>query len=280
MRESGHEATYRWFWPARPSPGGLPPVNRCSDMVSVDLNSLLYRYEVDLARLEQELGREPQPWCQRAARRFALMKRHLWSAREGLFFDAFVSDQGPQPTGYVSATALYPLWATAEACPTETGPAAGAKTGEATLSAEEKSALVTNALAQLEAPGGLLASARASRERFSARADRGWDYPNGWAPHQMLAWQALEAHGFHEDAQRLAFSWLYLLLTQVLDYDASTLDAYDVVERGHTADFDPSGERSDLAADGFAWTNASFQIGLGLLDPAQRAKLAQASAGR
>jgi len=66
----------------------------------------------------------------------------------------------------------------------------------------------------------------------------------------------------------------------VLDYDASTLDAYDVVERGHTADFDPSGERSDLAADGFAWTNASFQIGLGLLDPAQRAKLAQASAGR
>jgi len=280
MRESGHEATYRWFWPARPSPGGLPPVNRCSDMVSVDLNSLLYRYEVDLARLEQELGREPQPWCQRAARRFALMKRHLWSAREGLFFDAFVSDQGPQATGYVSATALYPLWATAEACPTETGAAAGAKTGEATLSAEEKSALVTNALAQLEAPGGLLASARTSRERFSARADRGWDYPNGWAPHQMLAWQALEAHGFHEDAQRLAFSWLYLLLTQVLDYDASTLDAYDVVERGHTADFDPSGERSDLAADGFAWTNASFQIGLGLLDPAQRAKLAQASAGR
>ena len=64
------------------------------------------------------------------------------------------------------------------------------------------------------------------------------------------------------------------------NYDASTLDAYDVVERGHTADFDPSGERSDLAADGFAWTNASFQIGLGLLDPAQRAKLAQASAGR
>jgi neutral trehalase len=279
MRESGHDATYRWFWPARPSPNGPPPVNRCSDMVSVDLNSLLYKYEVDLARLEQELGRDPQPWCQRAARRFTLLKKHLWSAREGLFFDAFISDQGPQPTGYVSATALYPLWATAEACPGD-GAAAGTKAAEAALSAEEKSALVTNALAQLEAPGGLLASARASRERFSPRADRGWDYPNGWAPHQMLAWQALEAQGFHEDAQRLAFSWLYLLLTQVIDSDASTLDAYDVVERGHRADSDPDSERGDLARDGSAWTNASFQIGLGLLDPAQRAKLAQATAGR
>jgi neutral trehalase len=274
MRESGHAATYRWFWPTRPSPGGPPPVNRCSDMVSVDLNSLLYKYEVDLARLEQELGREPLPWCQRAARRFALMKKHLWSAREGLFFDAFVAESGPQPTGYVSATALYPLWATADACPT------GADGGSTTLSAEERSALVTNALAQLEAPGGLLASARASRERFSARPDRGWDDPNGWAPHQLLAWQGLEAHGFHEDAQRLAFSWLYLLITQVIDSDASTLDAYDVVERGHRADFAPGDERSELAADGFAWTNASFQIGLALLDPNQRTKLAEATAGR
>lgn len=278
MRESGQDATYRWFWPARPSPNSPPPVNRCSDMVSLDLNSLLYKYEVDLARLEQELGRDPRAWCQRAARRFTLLKRHLWSAREGLFFDAFVSDQGPQPTGYVSANALYPLWATAEACPGDG--AAGAKAGEATLSAEEKSALVTNALGQLEAPGGLLASARASRERFSPRADRGWDYPNGWAPQQMLAWLALEGQGFHEDAQRLAFSWLYLLLTQVIDYDASTLDAYDVVERGPRADAARGGERSDLGADGFAWTNASFQIGLGLLDPARRARLAEATAGR
>jgi len=270
MRESGHDATYRWFWPARTAPGGPPAVNRCADMVSVDLNSLLYQYEVDLARLEAELGGEPAPWCARAAKRFALLKKHLWSAREGLFHDGFLAAQGPVPSGYVSATALYPLWATTEAC--ESG-------APLTLSAEEKSALVTNALAQLEAPGGLLASSRASRERFSARADRGWDYPNGWAPHQLIAWRALEAHGFHEDAQRLAFSWLYLLLTQMVDYDGSTLDKYDVVERSHAADFDPDAERGDQAA-GFAWTNASFQVGLRLLDPAQKLRLAQAMAGR
>lgn len=276
MRESGHEATYRWFWPVRPAPSGPPPVNRCADMVSVDLNSLLYKYEVDVARLEAELGREPEPWCARAGRRFALLEKHLWSAQEGLFYDAFLGQQGPISTGYVNATALYPLWATAEPCL----PSGGHASDAVGLSAEEKSALVTNALGQLEAPGGLLASTKSSRERFSARADRGWDYPNGWAPHQILAWQALEAHGFHEDAQRLVFSWLYLLLTQVIDYDGSTLDKYDVVERSHALDFDPESERGDLGATGFAWTNASFQIGLRLLDPAQRARLAQAMAGR
>jgi neutral trehalase len=271
MRESGHEATYRWFWPTQPGSSSGPAVNRCADMVSVDLNSLLYKSEVDIARLEAELSHDPKLWCTRAARRFALMKRHLWSARDGLFYDAFLAPTGPILTGYVSATSLYPLWATAEACePNGSEPV--------TLSAQEKSALVTNALGQLEAPGGLLASARASRERFPARADRSWDYPNGWAPHQMLAWRALEAHGFHEDAQRLAFSWLYLLITQVIDYDGSTLDKYDVVERGHAADFNPASLPGDLAGGGFAWTNASFQVGLALLDPPRRARLAQAIA--
>ena len=85
-------------------------------------------------------------------------------------------------TGYVSATTLYPLWATAVACEVD------ASARPPPLSPEDASALVTSALAKLEAPGGLLATARASRDRFSDRADRQWDYPNGWAPHQVLAW--------------------------------------------------------------------------------------------
>jgi len=286
MRESGHADTYRWFWPAQALPGQAAPVNRCSDMVGVDLNSLLYKYEVDLAWLGARLaeldgagsGATPpgalnaRHWCARARQRFALMKQYLWSSRDGLFYDAFVAASGPMLTGYVSATTLYPLWATTDACE-------GSSAAQSPLSAQERSALVTNALAQLEAPGGLLAGSRASRDRFSPRPDRGWDYPNGWAPHQMLAWRALEAHGFHEDAQRLIFSWLYLLLTQVIDYDGNTLEAYDVVQRTRTSS-DVGAERGDLAASGFAWTNASFQVGLSLLDAPERARLAQSVARR
>ena len=286
MRESGHANTYRWFWPAQATPGQAAPSNRCSDMVSVDLNSLLYKYEVDLAWLGARLAElddagsgatppgalEARLWCGRAKQRFALMKQHLWSPRDGLFYDAFVTPSGPVMTGYVSATTLYPLWATTEACE-------GSNAAPSPLSSQERSALVTNALAQLEAPGGLLAGSRASRERFSSHPDRGWDYPNGWAPHQMLAWRALEAHGFHEDAQRLIFSWLYLLLTQLIDYDGNTLDSYDVVQRTRSSS-DASAERGDLASFGVAWTNASFQVGLALLDAPERARLAQSVARR
>src|SRR5690606_15417182 len=52
MRESGHDTTYRWFW----AEAGRAPESRCAEMLTVDLNSLLYRYEVDVAFLLAEAG--------------------------------------------------------------------------------------------------------------------------------------------------------------------------------------------------------------------------------
>jgi alpha,alpha-trehalase len=243
MRESGHDTTYRWFWEVA-SPGGPPrPENRCAEMLTVDLNSLLYKFEVDVAYLLGQLQAsqlrasqpqasssrsplEPPPrvWCARAKHRFELMKQHLWSARDGLFYDAWLGPTGTVQTGYVSATTLYPLWALADACGSEPAPA---------FSAAEKSLLVTNALLELEAAGGLLASARASRERFSKEPDRQWDYPNGWAPHQMIAWRGLDAQGFREDANRLTAAWLFMLASNAADNNGTIPEKYDVVARTH-----------------------------------------------
>jgi alpha,alpha-trehalase len=258
-------------------------------MATVDLNSLLYKYEIDIAHLLGELSGPsaplsptgpsrskrsaddtPQVLCERASRRFSLMKRHLWSAQDGLFYDALVTPAGTLQTGYVSATTLYPLWATAEA-PGRCAPAP--------LSDEERSALVTNALGQLESAGGLLITAPASRDLYSDRADRQWDYPNGWAPHQMLAWRGLSAHGFEEDAQRLAFSWLFTLLSNVVDFNGTIPEKYDVVERTHAvfSEYGNVGTEFDyIANEGFGWVNASFQVGLSVLSPKERRRLGQA----
>jgi alpha,alpha-trehalase len=292
MRESGHDTTYRWFWADPTSPAGTRAANRCADMFTVDLNSLLYRYEVDIAYLLAELARAPGAranapatpggapvpgpgsWCARAKHRLELMKAVLWSARDGLFYDAFLGAAGPQQTRYVSATTLYPLWATADAC---------GKAPLAPLSAEERSLLVTNALEQLEAPGGLLASARASRERFSTRDDRQWDYPNGWAPHQMLAWDGLEAHGFRQDAERLISSWLYLIASHVIDHNGTIPEKYDVVARTHAvfSEYGNVGTDFDyIATEGFGWMNASFEVGLARLGPDARRRLSQSLAAR
>jgi alpha,alpha-trehalase len=288
MRESGHDATYRWFWRMQPGASEEEWVNRCADMVSVDLNSLLYKYEVDIAHLLRELlstgaearalpaTPEPSTWCARAQNRFELMKQVLWSRRDGLFYDAFLSSNGPVQTGYLSATTLYPLWATALPCEVE------GVASRPTLSPEEQSVLVTNALSQLEAPGGLLATARASRARFPAQPRPEWEYPNGRAPHQMLAWRGLEAHGFSEDAQRLSFSWLYTLLTHIIDFNDTIPESYDVVARTHASfsGYESAGiEHDPIERAGFGAMNASFQVGLGVLSPEERERLAQAVAG-
>jgi neutral trehalase len=36
------------------------------------------------------------------------------------------------------------------------------------------------------------------------------DYPYGWAPHQIMTWVGMERYGFQEDAQRLAYRWIYM----------------------------------------------------------------------
>jgi len=282
MRESGHDTTYRWFWDT-PHPGSAPhPENRCADMLTVDLNSLLYRFEVDVAYLLGQLGAtrpaaDQRPtlelapaasvWCARAKHRFELMKTHLWSARDGLFYDAVLAPTGTVQTGYVSATTLYPLWALADGCEASQPPA---------FAAAEKSQLVTNALLELEAAGGLLASARASRERFSSEPDRQWDHPNGWAPHQMIAWRGLDAQGFREDADRLTTAWLFMLASNAVDHNGTIPEKYDVVARTHAvfseygnvgADFDY------IASEGFGWMNASFEVGLARLSPEGRRRI-------
>jgi alpha,alpha-trehalase len=99
----------------------------------------------------------------------------------------------------------------------------------------------------------------------------------------MLAWAGLEAHGFHEDAQRLASSWLYTVLANVIDYNGTIPEKYDVVERTHAvfAEYGNVGTEFDyITGEGFGWMNASFQVGLGLLSPAERRQLEQTIAKR
>lgn len=301
MRESGHDTTYRWFWNTAQGSAGARAQNRCADMLTVDLNSLLYKYEVDIAFLLGELGaplqrpREKGPaerrpdsmraslelppgaWCARARQRFGLIKTYLWSPRDGLFYDALLEPNGALQTGYVSATTLYPLWAMADVCGSSGTGASPAFT------IAEKSLLVTNALRQLEAPGGLLASAKSSRDRFSTRDDRQWDYPNGWPPHQMLAWYGLEAQGFRQDADRLIGSWLHMMVSNAIDHNGTIPEKYDVVARTHAvfSEYGNVGTNFDyIASEGFGWMNASFQVGLALLSADERRRLNQSLAAR
>jgi alpha,alpha-trehalase len=65
---------------------------RVHQLLPVCLNSLLYRYEKDLASIERELGgseREARSWEARADKRKETMDRLMWNEEAGLYFDLY-----------------------------------------------------------------------------------------------------------------------------------------------------------------------------------------------
>ncbi|MCH7501301.1 MAG: trehalase [Nitrospinae bacterium] len=265
VRESGHDTTYRW------NRGG----DRCADFVTVDLNSLLYKMEIDIARtIEREFGgllagadgqqEDALTWYRRAKKRKQLINLLLWDEREGMFFDFDLIKRTRHK--YVSATTFYPLWAWHKDDP-ETR----------LVTQEQAERLVANALPLLEMPGGVAASSEESRGPLTRfRTARQWDYPNGWAPHQMLIWRGLLNHGFDEIAHRLIYRWLYTITQNAKDYNGTVPEKLDMVSRSHKvfAEYGNVGTKfAYITKEGFGWMNASYQVGLKLLPQDLRAHL-------
>jgi alpha,alpha-trehalase len=140
MRESGHDTSYR-----------LEGV--CADLVTVDLNTLLFKIENDIADILDTVfsgsivlsnggSEQSAAWRTRAQRRRELMNTYLWDEDRGSFFDYNI--QSSSRTGYVSATCLYPLWGRL-------------------ATPQQAERMVRTILPLLEVPGGVVASAEQSR---------------------------------------------------------------------------------------------------------------------
>jgi alpha,alpha-trehalase len=96
----------------------------------------------------------------------------------------------------------------------------------------------------------------------------------------MLIWQGLLNYGFTEDGQRLIYRWLYTITRNAVDYNGTIPEKFDVVKRSHQvfAEYGNVGTEFEyITREGFGWMNASYQVGLSLLDPALKVELAQLS---
>ncbi len=241
MRESGHDTSFRLE-------------GCCADLVTVDLNSLLYRMELDIASIIRKLpdkfrsgaAETPSAWEAKASWRKRLMNEYLWDEERGIFFDYnFVKKSR---TGYVSATTLYPLWA-------------------GLASKQQASRVVKYALPRLTAPGGIVSSAEPSRGS-GEKPLRQWDYPYGWAPHQVLVWKGLQRYGYKSIAEDLAYRWLYTITVNAANFNGTVPEKFDVVTRSHQvfAEYGNVGTTfSYITREGFGWTNASYQLGRTIL---------------
>ncbi len=246
VRESGHDTSYRIE-------------GNCANLNLVELNAMLYKYETDIAALIRtnfddlfqcnDKTYTSKYWLDKAVTRKAAVDVYLWDSESGLYYDYdFVKQKKHK---FIAATTLVPLWANL-------------------CSPEQAKRLVKNGLKLLKEKGGIVGCTAKSRGDISKeRPQRQWDYPFGWAPHQMLIWTGLFNYGYIKEAQELIYRWLFMITKNAVDYNGTISEKYDVVKATHkvVAEYGNVGTLFSYIPDGgFGWTNASYKLGLKLLD--------------
>ncbi len=254
MRESGHDTSNR-----------LDDV--CADLNTVGLNSLLYKYETDIAYLIKnvfnddfaigEINYSSKSWIAKAEKRKKLINRLMWNREKGSFYDYnFVTKKQVQ---IESATNFYPLWA-------------------GVCTKDQASSLVKKMFEKLVQKGGVSGTSNIANIGGANGPQRQWDYPNGWAPHQMLIWRGLDEYGYETETQELVYRWLWMITKNAVNYNGTIPEKYDVVRCTHKvyAEYGNVGTEFDyITPSGFGWMNASYQLGLGFLNKELRTKLNQ-----
>lgn len=249
LRESGHDTSWR-----------LDDV--CADLNTVDINSLLYKYECDFAYLINTFfdgvfeGYQATHWETLAQQRAERMRTHMWNQTRGQYFD--YNFQTKEQTHFESASNYLPLWA-------------------GLASVDEARLMVQSLMKELKEKGGIAGSSKHMNDQVPEGAvQRQWDYPNGWAPHQMMIWGGLKNYSFEEEMQELIYRWLWMITRNAVDYNGTIPEKYDVVGCTHKvyAEYGNVGTEFDyITTSGFGWMNASYQYGLSLLTSELRNKL-------
>lgn len=223
MRESGFDTSFR-FGPFSGSTQEYAPV--C-------LNSLLLRYEMELAGMSAWLGDRAGQlrWRAAANKRKTTMNRLMWDERAGMFMDY---DFGTgKKSDYKYVTTYYALWS-----------------GLATK-AQAKRLRAT--LPVFEHAGGLAMSA--------APTGMQWDAPFGWAPTNWMAVEGLARYGYRSDAQRIAREFS-ASVEKNFAHDGTIREKYNV----ESADANvavSAGYKANVV--GFGWTNGVYAVMQGLL---------------
>lgn len=242
LRESGHDTSWR-----------LDDV--CADLNTVDLNSLLYKYESDFAHLVENYfdgefeGYQSTYWFQVMHKRNERMQELMWNKEHAQYFD--YNFKTKSQTQFESASNYFPLWA-------------------GLVDSREADKLVKTLITQLKEKGGIVGTSRNMDTNLPKDViQRQWDYPNGWAPHQMLIWGGLKNYGFENELKELVYRWLFMITKNAVDYNGTIPEKYDVVEATHKVFAEYGNVGTDfeyITQEGFGWMNASYQYGLKLLD--------------
>jgi alpha,alpha-trehalase len=214
--ESGWDFSSRWF-----ADGKSRATIDTTEIVPIDLNSLLYGMEIAIRRGCERSGDAAcaAEFEQRAARRRAAINRYLWDP-SGTYLDFRWTRHRRVPR--LSAATLYPLFV-------------------GLASAHQAVAIAAITRRRLLEPGGIVTTPVATGQQ--------WDSPNGWAPLQWIAISGLRGYDAAPLAATIACRWM-ANVNEVYRHSGKLVEKYDVVTVGRSG-----GGGEYPSQDGFGWTN-------------------------
>jgi alpha,alpha-trehalase len=200
-----------------------------TDIVPVDLNSLLVGVENSLARAYKVAKNDSlsQFYENAAAQRQLAIEKYCWSSSLKFYTD--YNFRKKALTNSITPAGLFPFVFFSH------------KQGYLSLLARQAAAVVQEQLLQ---PGGLQTSTRETGEQ--------WDAPNGWAPLQWMAVVGLARSGQLGLAKEIAQRWTSLN-EKVFNETGRLMEKYNVVDLTK-----PAGGGEYPGQDGFGWTNGVY----------------------
>lgn len=198
--------------------------NRCLDILPIDLNALLYKYETDFAwYYELHDPNKANDYRRRAEQRQASMNKLMWNEEDKRYYD--YDYQRKKQTRFVASSCYVPLWAN--------------------LANNSQAKLMSDSLSDLLKLGGVVNTA------IGSLPQKQWDYPNGWAPMQWFVIEGLKNYGFNDQADAIAARWNDMV-EKVFAETGELWEKYDVVHQK------PGKPGRYPNQTGFGWTNGVY----------------------
>lgn len=215
--ESGWDFSSRWCR----DPMRLSTIHT-TDLIPVDLNTLLFNLEKTLANAYRQQGdlAHSDFYHEQARLRQSWLLTHCWDEKTGFFRDYDFKQKSQ--TSVLSLAGTYPLFF---------------------KMASDDQAKKTAALIEQRflKPGGVVSTLNQTGEQ--------WDAPNGWAPLHWITIQGLRHYGFDALAETIKTRWVNLNL-KIYHKTGKMLEKYNVED----LDLETGGGEYPVQ-DGFGWTN-------------------------
>ena len=185
---------------------------RCADHYAIDLNSLLFMYEVNMAFFSGQLKNDRGAfWQKLSLSRRVRINQLCWNPNQSMYYDYDIVNKNVADVE--SAAAFFTLWAG--------------------IPSMDQATRMVSKLSLLEYDYGIVACRPFEEENKRDKSNQvyQWNFPNAWPPLQWAMMAGLVRYGFVEDAKRLAGKYINCVNRNFIE-TGSLWEKYNAVTGG------------------------------------------------